>query len=93
MRMCIVCMCIVYHKKQPPPQDSQDHHRTLGLDSPTVGSQGGAVSYERVAPVAATSVFLPRISGRDSRLSACFPAENPPGHLWRDKWTALSGPH
>jgi len=21
-----------------------------------------------------------------------MPSPNPPGHLWRDKWTALSGP-
>ena len=57
---------------------------------------GGAVSYERGTPVGP-----PRDRQARRRLilyglmsdnwTALSKLTNPPGHLWRDKWTALSG--
>jgi len=50
------------HKKQPPPPGPPYGHR----HSPTVGSQGGAVSYERDTPVHQTDCGR---SGRKARRS------------------------
>jgi len=62
-------------------ETSSSQHPAAGL-GPCGGPVGGAVSYARGTPVNPG----PWMQGERTSLP------HPPGHLWRDKWTALSGP-